>query len=323
MQEVSHAEIRGQLSHMLSDASLRGAPNLAKFLAFITEETLSGRGEGLKGYAIALEVFGRNKDFDAQNDTIVRVQAGKLRQKIKRYYETAGSHDRILITLPKGGYVPHFELRKNGVSRKDRQLDQQLSVAVLPFTNLSDDSLQDAFCDGVSEEIITALSRFTEFTLSARSVSFQYRGSGLDLVEVGDRLQVSYILTGSVRQSGNKVRITTELVNAFDGTQVWSEVFDRNYNASDLFETQDEIAKHVAISIATPNGVILEAESLKSKYRSPEQLAFRDAILAGYAYLDELTEEKHLKTRTDLREVVRSKPNHPDAWAILSLIYID
>ncbi len=104
-------EIRKQLGRILENEPLRGSPQLARFLTFVVETTLAGKGDNIKGYAIAVEVLGRGSDFDAQADSIVRVAAGRLRSALDRYYSEAGSNDPLVIDLPRGSYVPTFRRR--------------------------------------------------------------------------------------------------------------------------------------------------------------------------------------------------------------------
>src|SRR5262249_14769192 len=122
------------------------------------------------------------------------------------------------------------------------------SVAVLPFANLSRDPEQDYFTDGITEDIITELSRFSELLVIARNSSFQYKGKTLDMRQVGLELGALYILEGSVRRSGDRIRITAQLVDAVTGTHRWAERYDRELR--DVFAVQDEVARAIATILA-------------------------------------------------------------------------
>lgn len=117
--EPSEADIRAQLARILSSAEFSVPERLRQFLLYVVNETLAGRGDRIKAYSIAVEVFGRNPDLDIQNDPVVRIEAGRLRRALERYYYLKGSADPILIEIPKGGYVPHFERRENSAESKD------------------------------------------------------------------------------------------------------------------------------------------------------------------------------------------------------------
>jgi len=121
------------------------------------------------------------------------------------------------------------------------------SIAVLPFANLSADPDQEYFCDGMAEELISALARVKGLSVAARTSAFQFKGRSLDVSEIGERLKVQTILEGSVRKMGNRLRITAQLVDVHDGYQLWSERYDRAMD--DVFAIQDEIGRAIAESL--------------------------------------------------------------------------
>src|SRR5262249_11406835 len=115
------------------------------------------------------------------------------------------------------------------------------SIAVLPFTNMSGDPEQEYFSDGITEDIITDLAKVSALGVAARNSSFLYKGRAVDVKQVGRELGVGYVLEGSVRRAGAKVRITAQLINGSDGRHVWADRYDRDLE--DIFELQDEISK--------------------------------------------------------------------------------
>src|SRR5262249_49908521 len=130
------------------------------------------------------------------------------------------------------------------------------SIAVLPFGNLSGDPQQQYFSDGITEDIITELSRFHQLIVIARHSSFQFREQGADLKRIGRELNAQYVVEGSIRRAGDRVRITAQLIEAASGSHLWAERYDRNL--ADLFDLQDEVAKMIASALA----VRLELEDL-------------------------------------------------------------
>jgi adenylate cyclase len=136
-------------------------------------------------------------------------------------------------------------------------LPDKPSVAVLPFTNTSSGHEQQFFADGIAEDVITALSRYPSLFVIARNSSFTYAGRAVDLKQVGRELGVRYVLEGSLRKAGNRIRVTAQLVEAETGKHVWAERYDRDL--ADLFAVQDEITEAVTIAIAP---AIAEAEQL-------------------------------------------------------------
>ena len=212
--ESDQKAIRQQLDRILHSGPFLQSQRRQRFLEYLVNETLAGRSERLKGYTIALEVFDRPETFDPTVYPLVRIEAARLREKLREYYDTDGQGDPIQIDLPKGSYTPHIEFRTEGAPRHARQepLAQEMSstvpsVAVLPFDDLSADQNLGYLGDGVAEDIITALSRFPDLVVVARGSSFAYKGRAVDMRQVGKELGVGYIVEGSVRKDGGKLRI--------------------------------------------------------------------------------------------------------------------
>jgi len=132
-------------------------------------------------------------------------------------------------------------------SRSVLSLPDRPSIAVLPFTNMGSDTEQDYFADGISEDIITALSKLRWFFVIARNSSFTYKGRAVDIRQVGHELGVRYVLEGSVRKGGGRVRISVQLIDAETGKHLWADRYDRDL--TDIFALQDEITKKVVAAI--------------------------------------------------------------------------
>ncbi len=128
------------------------------------------------------------------------------------------------------------------------ELPDKPSIAVLPFENMSGDPDQDYFSDGITEDIITELSRFPELFVTARNTSFAFKGQSVDFVEVGAKLGVLFVVGGSVRKAGKRVRVTAELVDAANGNRIWTERYDREFD--DIFATQDDVSRAIVSTIA-------------------------------------------------------------------------
>jgi len=128
-------------------------------------------------------------------------------------------------------------------------VEPEKSIAVLPFVNMSSDPEQEYFADGISEEILNALAKVTELKVAGRTSSFAFKGKNEDLLEIGKVLRVNHILEGSVRKSGNRVRITAQLIKVEDGFHMWSETYDCELN--DIFVIQDEISAAILSQLKT------------------------------------------------------------------------
>jgi adenylate cyclase len=197
--------------------------------------------------------------------------------KIDQTFEDLGERVLKNIADPVRAYrvMPDREL-----AAQPLPLPEKLSIAVLPFDNMSGDPEQEYFADGIAEDIITALSRFHWFFVIARNSSFVYKGKAVDVKQIAHELGVQYVLEGSVRKGGNRVRITAQLIDALTGAHVWAERFDRELN--DIFAVQDEITE--AISGAVAPSFIL-AEVRRAERKTPESLDAWDYTMRGYWHM--------------------------------------
>ena len=249
----SSAAIREHLAKLLSSPSIAGAERLSSLLRFIVEETLNGRQAQLKEMRIGLDVFGRKADsYDPALDPIVRVQMGRLRSKLRAYYNGPGVSDRVRIDVPLGSYVPAFTTFVAGPPAltepepKTPPADDQ-RIAVLPIVNMSADQENQYFCDGLTEELINHLAQIPQLRVVARTSSFQFKDAARDVREVGRLLDVSKVLEGSVRKSGNRIRVTVQLINVADGCHLWSERYEGDL--SDIFAIHEKISTAVQRSL--------------------------------------------------------------------------
>jgi adenylate cyclase len=196
-------------------------------------------------------------------------------------------------------------------------------VAVLPFENLSRDPDQEYFSDGLTDEIITALSRFKDLFVIARNSTFRYKGQAVDVRQLNKELGARYVLEGSVQKAESRLRVTAQLLDAKDGTHLWADTFDRELSASNVFAVQDEITEQVAATIAGFSGVISRARFSEVKEKKTENLDAYECVLQVGAYLNSSFEvAEHARLRDALERVLKSDPGYADAWACLGDIYL-
>ncbi len=192
-------------------------------------------------------------------------------------------------------------------------LPEQPSLAVLPFDNMSGDQEQEYFTDGIVEDIITELSKYSWLLVIARNTTFTFKGASVDIKEVGRQLGVHYVMEGSVRKSGNRVRITAQLVDAQSGTHVWAERYDREL--ADVFAVQDEITQNVAGAIQPE---LISAEVDRARRKPPESMAAWDYAVRGRWHVLRLTKEDNAEAQSLLREGLELYPDHVPILAFLS-----
>ena len=193
------------------------------------------------------------------------------------------------------------------------RLPDKPSIAVLPFTNMSGDPEQEYFSDGITEDIITALSRLHWFFVIARNSTFVYKGQPADVKQVGRDLGVRYILEGSVRKSGQRVRITSQLLDATTGNHIWSERYDRDL--TDIFALQDEITASVTAAIEPK---LLAAEGLRAETRSTEDLDAWDLVARALSHFWKLTAAESATAIGILRQAVQRHPDYAPAHSMLA-----
>jgi serine/threonine protein kinase/tetratricopeptide (TPR) repeat protein len=209
------------------------------------------------------------------------------------------------------------------VSRRGQGTSKGPSIAVLPFVNASGDPDQEYFSDGLTEAIISELSRYRELSVLARSSTAQFKGSDVDLRELGESLGATYVLQGSVRRAGDRIRLSVQLSDAGDSRSVWGTTYERNLTASDLFELQDELTQQVVNAIAGSYGALARAELPGARRRPPASLDSYDCVLRVYEYLQAHTDENHLATRSCLEEVVKTEPDYVTGRAWLAYLYAE
>jgi len=184
---------------------------------------------------------------------------------------------------------------------------------VLPFVNMSDDKSQEYFSDGLAEELLNNLAKIPGLRVAARTSSFQFKGKTEDLRTVGEKLNVSSILEGSVRKEGNRVRISAQLIKTSDGFHLWSETYDRELK--DVFAVQDEIARSVASSLKVALlGGNMAASSTKEK--NPDAY---NVYLQGRYFLERLGKENLEKSVSYFEQAIKLDPGYAPAWAGLAL----
>jgi adenylate cyclase len=197
-------------------------------------------------------------------------------------------------------------------------------VAVLPFENLSRDPDQEYFSDGLTDDIITALSRFKDLFVIARNSTFRYKGQAVDVRQLNKELGARYVLEGSVQRAESTLRVTAQLLDAKDGTHLWADTYDRDLSASNIFEVQDEITEQVVATIAGISGVISQQRFAEVKQKPTTSLdAYEWVLKAAAYYTGHYTPSEHATLRDGLEHVVETEPSYSDAWAYLSWLYCD
>ncbi|MEZ5399913.1 MAG: tetratricopeptide repeat protein [Bryobacteraceae bacterium] len=309
--------IRTQLAIIVASGGFVSSPRLCRFLRFIVERTLENDAESLKEYVLAIEVFDRAEDYDPNIDSIVRVEARRLRNKLKAYYEGAGGQDAVLIGLRPGSYVPQFgwQNRQSESHHAPALASIDTTIAVLPFVNMSPEPDQDYFCDGITEEIINALSSIRTLAVVARTSSFQYKGRNADVREVGEKLGANVIVEGSVRKSGSRLRITAQAIDTKTGYHLWSETYRREL--ADVFAIQEEISTAIA---ETVHANLPRRPRPNSAAHPPSLEAYTGYFRAMHLVHQETAPSLQLAME-QFQVLIREYPAYADPYAGIATVY--
>ena len=220
-------------------------------------------------------------------------------------------------------------LDKNGTASDQQDNVQEIAIAsdempwiaVLPFEFPTDDQDLGIFAGGLSEGITDGLSDFSYLLVLPRNSTATLASGTVDILQIGKRLGARYVLQGAVRKTGQNTRITAQLVDAQNGTQVWSEKFDRELGDDQFLAIQDEITDRIVATVADPGGVVVRALAIHTERKDPDKLTPYEAVLRYFLYHQRISVSDHLVTRLALEQAVKTDPNYAEAWASLSLIY--
>ena len=334
-------EVLDQLQLVLKSKEFASSDRLKRFLQYIIEETLAGRGEQIKAYSVGIDVFDLGSDFDPALNPSIRVTACRLRSKLEHYYFTSINDDKVSIVIPKGSYLPIFTYCKLKPRTSDLKGDDDYlnaiettaapaaqnaysarpAVVVLPFTDISIHSEVSSFLQGLAEEISIALMKFDN--LSVLSVQ-KSQADEQEIWETGTRLGARFIISGSAQTAGkrnNELRLRIHLMDTQTRSYVWSERFEGNIDKTSLFSLQDEITGQVSARIGDSFGLINRVLLREQAEKSTADLEVYEAMLYYHHWLNSLSSERFIKVKKALEQAVTLDPTYAVTKAMLSDVY--
>jgi adenylate cyclase len=239
-----------------------------------------------------------------------------VENKLDFEYEFLGEQKVKNISRPVRVYRVQIESNV-AVSEVSRTLElpDKPSIAVLAFTNMSGDPEQEYFSDGITEEIITALSKVPHMFVIARTSSFKYKGKAVDVQQIGRQLGVRYVLEGSVRKAGNRVRITAQLVDATTGHHLWAERYDRDLK--EIFALQDEITKKIITALQV---TLTQGEQASIMAKGTDNLEVYLKLLQGFKHLGRLNRQDVAVARKRAEEIIALEPNYAMGYWLLAKV---
>src|SRR6266568_5944949 len=238
----SPTDIQEYVARITASSGFSNSERLRELLRYTVMEALEGRGASLKESVLGVAVSGRKPGYDSDANSVVRVEFARLRKKLEQYYEGEGEREGWRILFPKGSYAPEFVRLEPGTAPAFVG-----SVVVLPFTCPGGDPDDEYFADGLTDELITALTRVPDLKVMARTSSFTFKGRASDIRGIGATLQVDTAIEGSLRRQGDLLRIHVQLVNTRDGCYLWAEKYERHL--TDVFQLREEIARAIVAEL--------------------------------------------------------------------------
>jgi TolB-like protein/Flp pilus assembly protein TadD len=310
--------VEDQLRRILASTIFAQSARMSRFLRFAVERAVAGQSDQLKEYLIGVEVFDRKPNYDPRVDPIVRVEARRLRSKLKSYYEAEGRVDDIIIDLPKGTYAPIFRSKTASLETplEVSEPPRPGSIAVLPFANLSSEPDNEYFSDGLTEELIHRLTKVEGLMVVAWSSAARLKGQPYDLREIGRQLKVSAVLVGSVRSSGVRLRVTAQLIDVASGRYLWSETYDRTIE--DLFAIQEEISTAI---VKTLPAQLMERPGSPAVRRNTYSVEAYNLYLKGRFQWNKRTDEGLKRSAQYFEQAIAIDPGFAVGYAGLADSY--
>lgn len=321
---VSEHEVRDQLGRILAEPQFQQSSILTDFLSYVVKETLQGRSNTLKEYTIGTSALSKKPNFDTQSDASVRIHAGRLRKALNAYYTGPGKHDPILITIPKGSYVPRFEANTPTAFQAvsdGQKIYTKPTLAVLPFHSY-DKKRDAALADGLCDQLSTDFTIFNEISVLSYYSAKQFAEQTDDLRKIGQMLDVNYVLTGNIQSVDDNIRIRVQLTVTNTLQQIWADTYERSRQAFNTFTLQDDIVKHVINQIGGSLGIIIRNSIKTPDDKQLLDIKVYDAVYWFYHLMQNLDRDKYYKALSSMKAAVELDDTYALGWAVLAETYV-
>ena len=317
----SRGEYRDALSFALK-AKLRGNPLAPMFVA-----AAYGQLGDVEGGAIAVAELMK---FRPELPALMRKQVEKvwnpeygerflegLRKAGLEIPEAGATASQKSATQPTSSTLRTGAVPDSGATRAD----EGFWVAVLPFKYAGTSAELKSLADGLSEEIVAGLSRFSYLRVIARSSTSRFANQAVDIRSAGKELGARYVMEGSLRQAGTKLRLAVQLVDTVSGAHLWAENYERTFSPENLFELQDDLVPRIVSTAADQHGILPRRISEELRVKNEEDLTPHEAVLRSFSFLQRISPIEHATARRILERAVERDPNQADAWAMLAIMY--
>lgn len=334
--------MRAELERILASPGFVDAGRLGPFLTFLVDAALSGDTSRLKESVLGVEVFQRQPGYNSASDPIVRVEARRLRSRLEEYYAGPGKDDPVVIELPRGAYVPVFRTHyQPSAGRKlfmfglclagligvwvfywfaNKQAVESppnpgaASLLVLPFANQSPEKDNEYFAQGLTTELTDALTKVE----GMRVVSYGAGAQVPDVREAGKRFHTAAVLEGSVRKSGDRLRITVQLVDTGTGVHLWSQSYERELK--DVFAIQEEIARAIANAMRVQ--LRIDPKRALAAHNTQNLAAYNLYLRGRYHFYSPHSDDDLNKGVGYFEQAIQADPGFATGYAALSSAYV-
>ena len=345
--EPTAAQVRAQTNRILASRIFSLSKRQTAFLDYVINAALEGRADKLKEFTLGVDVFEKDESFDPGIDSIVRVEASRLRAKLREYYVVEGQGDSVRIDIPKGHYVPVFRLvdapeaerspshtwqlwvglavatlvitllfsiywqplRESDRASTTQDMPSPSSLAVLPLRDWSPVP-EDYFSESITDALISSLAQIQALRVTSFTSVLRYKNTEIPIPEIGRALGVAYIVEGSILRDDEHVRITAQLIAADTDEHVWSKTYDRP--TTDLRSVQSEVAAAIAAQISNK---LLPSSRLRTRELNP---AAYEAYLKGKYFYNQFTADGFRRGMKYFQEAIEIEPDYAEAYAGLA-----
>ncbi len=312
-------EIGAQMARVLSSKDFDASDRNRRFLEYVVQEAMAGRADRIKAYSIATTVFGRNEDFDPQQDAIVRIEAGRLRRSLDRYYLTSGRNDEVRISIPVGAYVPVF-LRYSGPADgaatsvggilieqgTGHKAVHRPTIHVCEFVPEGAAPGLADLAGSVTRRVIAALARFTDLSVV-----------GPDHPEEA----VDFVLSGSVAAADGKVVAESLLRETAHGHYIWSDCFECGSLSEDRVAQRIAIADRIVVAVGQPSGVLISYLAQEAPNSGSAASRSFESVLQFHSSWRSFDPGQYDRVRQALERTIQRDPHYAEAFACLSQLY--
>jgi len=236
---------------------------------------------------------------------------------------TATEVAQALLEIEKFGSSKTLPIRVLTSKPKVVREDEGFWIAALPFKYRGSDSDLEALAEGLSEDIVTGLARFSYLKVIARSSTLRYTAESNDARTIGQQLGARYLLEGSLRQAASMLRLSVQLIDSATGAHLWAETYDRQYKPEDIFQLQDDLVSRIVSTVADQHGVLVHSMADHLRHKPKDQLSPYEAVISVFGFHERVTPEEHAELRDTVERVVREFPDDGNCWAMLETLYAD